>query len=59
VNLEALTSGGSDITLSVLGRKIVNKTVEIWWKFTGRLLQTKHELKILDLSLGLTVGLLV
>jgi hypothetical protein len=59
MQLEALTSGCAEVALSVVTAQVIKETVEIWGELPGRLLETKHELEVLDLSLDLTVGLLV
>ncbi len=57
MELEALTGGSTKIPLAVLGREIVEKTVEIRWEFSCGLLEAEHELVVLGLSLLLAIGL--
>jgi hypothetical protein len=59
MQLEALASGCSEVALSVVAAQVIKETVQIWGQLTGWLLETEHELKVLDLSLDLTVRLLV
>ena len=59
VNLKALASSCSQITLAVLGTEVVQQAVKISWHLTSRLLETQHELEVLYFALLLAVGLLV
>jgi hypothetical protein len=55
MDLKALSSCCSEITLPMLTTQVIQETVKLWGKLTSRLLQPEHELEVFVAAFDLAV----